>query len=101
VPLRAAPEEAYPMILFETVIQDLRYAARTLFRTARFTTVSIVALALGIGINTAGWPNRILLARRLVGRRADARGRLPVMFQARGGSLEVLRAGSESQKVRR
>jgi predicted permease len=41
------------MILFETVLQDLRYGARTLLRNARFTAVSIVALALGIGVNTA------------------------------------------------
>jgi macrolide transport system ATP-binding/permease protein len=41
------------MMLFETVLQDLRYGARTLLRNARFTAVSILALALGIGVNTA------------------------------------------------
>src|SRR3979411_1369933 len=43
------------MILFETVLQDLRYGARTLLRNARFTAVSIFALALGIGVNTAAF----------------------------------------------
>jgi hypothetical protein len=41
------------MMLFETVIQDFRYGARTLFRNAGFTTVSVFARALGIGVNTA------------------------------------------------
>src|ERR1700685_1748207 len=41
------------MILPETVLQDLRYGARMLYRNAGFSTVAVLALGLGIGVNTA------------------------------------------------
>lgn len=41
------------MIRLETVLQDVRYGARGLWRQAAFTMASVLALALGIGVNTA------------------------------------------------
>jgi predicted permease len=37
----------------ETMIQDLRYSVRMLARNPAFTTVTVLTLALGIGVNTA------------------------------------------------
>jgi len=43
------------MTLPQTVLQDLRYGARILLRNAGFTTAAVLALAMGIGINTAAF----------------------------------------------
>lgn len=39
-------------VLPQSVLQDLRYGLRSIRRNARFTAVAVIALAIGIGINT-------------------------------------------------
>src|SRR5689334_11781462 len=45
--------EARGLVWFESVFQDLRFGARSLFKDRGYTLTAIIALAIGISANTA------------------------------------------------
>ena len=57
------------MMLSETIVRDLRYGVRILARQRGFTAVAVLALALGIGVNTSVFT----AYKALVARPLDAR----------------------------
>ena len=71
------------MRLSETLIQDLRYAVRMLTRNAGFTGVTVMALALGIGVNTATFTAyKAMIARPLDARDPGRMANLAVMLHS-------------------
>jgi predicted permease len=71
------------MILLETLLQDLRYGARAFRRNAGFTIVSILALALGIGVNTAVFTaHKAIIARPLDARDPDTLVNITLRLQS-------------------
>lgn len=57
------------MLLPETVLKDVRYGVRMLWRNAGFTAAAVIALALGIGINTV----TLTAYKAFIGKQVDAR----------------------------
>ncbi len=48
------PEEGIPLMLrMDQIVQDLRYAARSLFRNPGLTALAVISIGIGVGANTS------------------------------------------------
>jgi hypothetical protein len=88
------PKGAYPMTLFADLWQDVRYSIRTFRKQPGFAIVAVLALALGIGVNTGIFTilNAIALRPLPV---ADA-GRVVSVYQSFRGKINRNANGSIS-----
>jgi hypothetical protein len=77
------------MILPHTILQDLRYGVRILYRNAGFTAVAVFALAIGIGVNpTAFTAYKAFFLRPLDG--ADSGAMVNIALRPHSGELQPL-----------
>jgi predicted permease len=79
--------EAQGVSMLENLMQDLRFAFRTMRRSPGFTAIAIVSLALGIGANTAIFTliNDLMLKSLPV---HDPRGLVAIGKQTDGGAVD-------------
>lgn len=78
------------MLLPQTIWQDLKFGARMLVRNAGFTTAAVLALAIGIGANTAAFTAyKAFFKRPLDGRDAGRLVNVALSLQS-GETLPVL-----------
>lgn len=78
------------MILPQTVLQDLRYGARMLWRNMGFTIAAVLALAIGIGVNTATFTAYKAFFKRSVNAREPGRMvNLALMLRSGSGDQAV------------